>query len=148
LPREFTPECLVAKTTQKKTGKTIWLPLQPELIEALNASPRGRREYAVVTAYEKPFSAKSLTMQMRKWVKAAGLGPGHTLHGLRKTLGKRLAESRATTREIMAILGHDDIAYARTLHAGGRAKATRQVGDATAGEPEWRTAPANRQITT
>ena len=34
------------------------------------------------------------------------------LHGLRKTLGKMLAEAGATTRELMAILGHDDIAHA------------------------------------
>jgi integrase len=49
---------------------------------------------------------------MQDWTKAAGLPPGHTLHGLRKTLGKMLAEHGATTRQIMAILGHDDIAHA------------------------------------
>jgi len=49
---------------------------------------------------------------MQEWTRAAGLAPGHTLHGLRKTLGKMLAESGATTRELMAILGHDDIAHA------------------------------------
>ena len=38
--------------------------------------------------------------------------PGYTLHGLRKTLGKMLAESGATTRGIMSILGHDSIAHA------------------------------------
>jgi hypothetical protein len=33
-------------------------------------------------------------------------------HGLRKILGKMLAESGATTREIMSIFGHDSIAHA------------------------------------
>ena len=49
---------------------------------------------------------------MQDWTEKAGLDPGHTLHGLRKTLGKMLAEAGATTREIMAILGHDAIAHA------------------------------------
>jgi integrase len=31
------------------------------------------------------------------------------LHGLRKTLGKRIAESGGTTRQAMAALGHDTI---------------------------------------
>jgi integrase len=43
---------------------------------------------------------------------AAGIPPGHTLHGLRKTLGKALAEHGATTRELMDILGHDNIEHA------------------------------------
>jgi hypothetical protein len=34
------------------------------------------------------------------------------LHGLRKTLGKALAEHRATTRELMDMLGHDNIEHA------------------------------------
>jgi integrase len=34
------------------------------------------------------------------------------MHGLRKTLGKALAESGATTRELMDILGHTDIKHA------------------------------------
>jgi integrase len=51
-------------------------------------------------------------MRMMNWTKAAGLKPGCTLHGLRKTLGKLLAEEGATTRQIMDILGHKDIAHA------------------------------------
>ena len=43
---------------------------------------------------------------------AAGLPPGYSLHGLRKTLGKALAEHEATTRQLMDILGHDNMAHA------------------------------------
>jgi integrase len=49
---------------------------------------------------------------MRDWTKAAGMPPGYTLHGLRKTLGKALAEHGATTRQMMDVLGHDNIAHA------------------------------------
>jgi integrase len=49
---------------------------------------------------------------MIDWARAAGIGRGATIHGLRKTLGKLLAESGATTREPMDILGHDAIAHA------------------------------------
>jgi integrase len=49
---------------------------------------------------------------MADWTKSAGLPPGYTLHGLRKTLGKLLAEGGATTREIMDTLGHTDIQHA------------------------------------
>ncbi|HKU04905.1 MAG TPA: hypothetical protein VJR30_02450 [Bradyrhizobium sp.] len=44
------------------------------------------------------------TVRMRHCMKAA---PGHTLHGLRKTLGKALAE-QSTTRQLMGVLGHDN----------------------------------------
>lgn len=44
-------------------------------------------------------------------MRSAGL-EGTTLHGLRKTLRKLLAEQGATTRELMDVLGHDAIAHA------------------------------------
>tara|TARA_R110002020_G_scaffold198564_2_gene399721 strand:+ start:2193 stop:2363 length:171 start_codon:yes stop_codon:yes gene_type:complete len=37
---------------------------------------------------------------------------GCTIHGLRKTLGKTLAEAGASTRQLMETLGHDDIQHA------------------------------------
>ena len=104
-------EVAAGNVVQSKTGKALWIPMHPELAKALEATPR-RGEYVVITQYSKPFSAKALGMRMQDWTEQAGLAPGHTLHGLRKTLGKMLAEAGATTRELMAILGHDDIAHA------------------------------------
>jgi integrase len=77
----------------------------------LEATER-KGEYVVLTQWGKPFSVKALGMRMQGWTRAAGLAPGHTMHGLRKTLGKLLAENCATTREIMAVLGHDCIQHA------------------------------------
>jgi site-specific recombinase XerD len=59
---------------------------------------------------------------------------GCTLHGLRKSLGKMLAEGGATTRQLMEMLGHDDIEHAElysreaaqaTLAKDGMSKVTR-----------------------
>lgn len=96
---------------QGKTGRDLVLPVTPMLQEVL-AATNMCGPTVLTTAYGKPFSAKSLTGRMRDWTHAAGLPQGCTLHGLRKTLGKMLAESGATTRQIMDSLGHTDIAHA------------------------------------
>lgn len=96
---------------QKKTGKRLTIPIVPMLAEVLDGSPV-KGETVIVTAYGEPYTDKSITGRMREWTKAAGLPKGCTLHGLRKTLGRMLAESDASTRQIMDILGHDDIEHA------------------------------------
>lgn len=96
---------------QGKTGRELWLPILPALAEILAITPR-IGEMILVTQYGRPFSVKALGMRMQDWTRAAGLSPGVTMHGLRKTMGKMLAERRATTREIMDVLGHTDIQHA------------------------------------
>lgn len=87
------------------------LPITPFLASCLEAAER-KADTIVLTAYGKPFSIKSLTGKMARWTALAGLPPGCTLHGLRKTLGRILGESDATTRQLMEVLGHDNIANA------------------------------------
>ena len=58
------------------------------------------------------FPEKSLTGDMAHWTRLAGLQKGLTLHGLRKSLGVYLAEAEASTRQLMEVLGHDDIDHA------------------------------------
>ena len=96
---------------QKKTGREMTIPIVPMLAEVLDGSPR-RGETVIVTEYGNPFTDKSITGRMRAWTKSAGLPQGCTLHGLRKTLGRILAESDASTRQIMDVLGHEDIEHA------------------------------------
>lgn len=93
---------------QIKGGKTLRLLMLPMLEEALSPLPR-KTDTVLCTAYGKPFSEKSLTGKMADWTKAAGIGGGCTLHGLRKTLGKYLAEEGATSKQAAGILGHDDL---------------------------------------
>lgn len=96
---------------QGKTGKELFLPISAMLAEALDATER-RGDTVLMTAYGLPFSDKSLSHRMADWTAAAGTGKGFTIHGLRKTLGKMLAEGGASTRQIMETLGHDDIKHA------------------------------------
>jgi len=52
------------------------------------------------------FTAAGFYNSFTKWAEEAGLPPGRSPHGLRKGLGRRLAEAGATSSEIQAILGH------------------------------------------
>lgn len=96
---------------QEKTGKRLKLPVLPQLRHALKAGPHNG-EFVLGTERGAKRSAEGLTNDFGRWTARAGLDPGCTIHGLRKTLGKLLAESRATTRELMDALGHDAIAHA------------------------------------
>jgi len=96
---------------QVKGGKRIFVPISPMLAEILAVTPK-RGETVLLTENGAPHSAKALTNWMALWTAAAGIPPGHTLHGLRKTLGKLLAEGGASTRQLMEVLGHDDIEHA------------------------------------
>ena len=97
--------------TQVKTGRDLRLAITPMLQEAL-AQTDLSGPTILKTMYGEPFSPKSLTGRMRDWTKSAGLPEGCTLHGLRKTLGGMLADSGATTREIMDTLGHTNLKHA------------------------------------
>ena len=101
----------IARFTQKKTGKAMVLAIVPMLQEVLDKTPM-TGETVVQTAFGKPFSEKSLTGRFADWRAKAGLPADCKLHGLRKTLGKLLAEGGSTTRQIMDVLGHADIKHA------------------------------------
>lgn len=90
---------------QGKTGMALRLPVVPALRQALDAYPR-RHKIILVNAAGVPFSLGGLTMRMQSWTEEAGIAPGATIHGLRKTAGKLMAEGHATTREMMDVLGH------------------------------------------
>lgn len=123
------------RLTQQKTGKRLVLPILPVLREALDAAPR---HGALVLAVEdgSPRSAEGLTNDWLRWCRSAGL-TGTTLHGLRKTLGKLLAEQGATTRELMDVLGHDAIAHAE-LYSRGAEQETMAKAGFTKVEPRLR----------
>ena len=96
--------------TQQKTGKSLMLPVLPPLREALDAAPR-LGEFILTTPWGTPRALGTLTNDFHTWTTAAGL-KCCTMHGLRKTLGKILAEEGATTRELMEVLGHASIQHA------------------------------------
>lgn len=128
---------------QAKTGKRLVLPILPVLREALD-SAQHNGPTILHTEHGGPRSDEGLTNDWRRWCKSAGLD-GTRLHGLRKTLGKLLAEQGATTRELMDALGHDAIEhaalYSREAEQEAMAKeAFRKVGPrlkVVGGEPPW-----------
>jgi integrase len=99
------------------------IPILPPLASALEAASAGRSTY-LETAYASPRSANGLAHQFALWTAEAGLGAPDrhgrhlTLHGLRKALGRRLAEAGADPFTIMGWLGQESIrsaeVYTRT----------------------------------
>jgi enterobacteria phage integrase len=112
--------------TRSKTGVGIEISLHPELRRALDHAPRNHIT-VINTAFGKPFTAGGFSQFMRAAIKAAGLPVDCKPHGLRKTLGRRLADDGATAHEIMAVLGHTTLAEAERYtkeadrRRGGRA---------------------------
>jgi len=90
--------------TQDKTGKTLWLPAAPQLLEAIAAMPVTGTGVYLVTDYGKPYSKDGLGNKMRQWCDEAGL-PQCTAHGLRKAAARRVAETGGTNAQIKAVGG-------------------------------------------
>jgi integrase len=95
----------------RKRGKTMFLPLTPLLVAALAPLSRDT-ERVLVSRLGRTFSDNGLTQAMVDWARKAGIPEGYSMHGLRKSLGVKLAEADATTREIMEVLGHSSMEYA------------------------------------
>jgi integrase/recombinase XerD len=54
------------------------------------------------------FTSAGFGNKFREWCNEADL-PQCSSHGLRKAMATRLAENRATTQEIMSVLGHRSV---------------------------------------
>lgn len=106
--------------SQQKVDEQVSIPIAGDLAEALAQVPHEQSAF-VVNEYGKPYTAESFSNLFRRYRKEAGLTQG-SLHGLRKAMATRLAESDATDAQGMAVLGHTE---AKTF-AGYRAKANRK----------------------
>lgn len=73
--------------------------------EALDALPAAPIKHLVTNAYGKPFSVGGLGNRMRKWCNEAGM-KDRSLHGLRKAMSRRIAESNGTDAMGQAVTGH------------------------------------------
>ena len=83
------------------------IPVHPDLAATIEATPSNNLTF-LVTAYGKPFTPAGFGNRFRQWCNEAGL-PHCSAHGLRKATAARLAERGATTREIMAVTGHQTL---------------------------------------
>lgn len=99
------------KGRNRKGGRRLFLPVTPMLERELAPLSRDG-ETVLTTSRGGAYGDASLTMRMAEWCREAGIEPGYTMHGLRKALGVKLAEADASTRQLMEMLGHNNIAYA------------------------------------
>jgi integrase len=94
-----------------KTGVPVCVVITDRLQAALAEIPR-RHLTVINTTYGKPFTVDGFSRWMRDAITAAGLPLECQPHGLRKTLGRMLADLGCTTHEIMSALGHTTLAEA------------------------------------
>lgn len=95
-----------------KTGVQVDMSVSEDLQKALAAMPR-RHMCVLTTAWGRPFTVDGFSGFMRDAIRAAGISDlACRPHGLRKTLGRLLADSGASAHDIMAALGHTTLAEA------------------------------------
>lgn len=97
--------------SRHKTGVAVDMEVSDDLYAALAATPR-KHVCVITTEYGKPFTVDGFSGFMRDAISKAGLPLDCQPHGLRKTLGRMLADAGATAHDIMAALGHTTLAEA------------------------------------
>jgi enterobacteria phage integrase len=100
-----------ATYTRHKTGVAVEMAVAEELQKTLEATPR-KHVTVINTEYGKPYTVDGFSRFMRDAITAAGLPLDCQPHGLRKTLGRLMADAGCTAHEIMAALGHNTLAEA------------------------------------
>lgn len=89
--------------TRSKTGVAVDSGMQADLRAALNAMPR-THVTILNTEFGRPFTVNGFSGFMRDAITAAGLPLDCKPYGLRKTLGRLMADAGATAHDIMAAL--------------------------------------------
>jgi hypothetical protein len=79
----------------RKTGMPVQIALSADLRKALEATPRNHVT-VINTEFGKPFTVNGFSVFMRDAIRAAGLPLDCKPHGLRKTLGRLLADANVS----------------------------------------------------
>jgi enterobacteria phage integrase len=112
---------------RNKTGVGVDLGLHGELQTALDAAARDHITI-INTEFGQPFTVGGFSRFMRDAITAAALPLDCKPHGLRKTLGRRMADAGCSAHEIMAALGHTTLAEAeRYTREADRLRGGRQA---------------------
>jgi integrase len=94
----------VRMKTAQSTGIEVYIEVQPELRQIIDATPSGHLTF-LVQENGAPFTIDSFNKWFRKCCDEARL-PHCAFHGLRKACARRMAESGCTPHEIAAVTGH------------------------------------------
>lgn len=89
---------------QLKTGKTLRIPLHPNLARSIEATPTGHLAF-IVSSRGAPRTKDSFGNWFRAQCNAAAL-QGYAMHGLRKAASRRMAEIGLSNQLIKSITGH------------------------------------------
>lgn len=111
-----------------KNDSEAFIPLTDALRDAIDAMGPARHLTYLHTARGAARSPKALGGDFRQWCDAAGLPKHCSLHGLRKSGARRLAEAGASAKEIMAVTGHKTLSEVqRYVDAADKAKLAEQA---------------------
>jgi integrase len=106
---------------QRKTGRTVWIPIHETLASIIAETPASNLTF-VVTEHGRPYTTGSFGGWFRDQCRMAGLD-GCSAHGLRKAAARRLAEAGCSAHEIASITGHASLReIARYTEAADRRK--------------------------
>lgn len=94
------------RVKQAKGGAWVIIPAHKDLIALVDDMPADQMTF-ILTEYGKPFTRGGFTNWFGERATLAGLD-GLTPHGLRKAVGRRLAEAGCSEKQIAAVLGHTD----------------------------------------
>jgi integrase len=104
---------------RQKTGEEAIINIADgELPSILAATPLTGLSTFLVTDRGRPYSSNDLAEQFRAWCRQAALPEGLTIHGLRHSLGDRLAIGGASALQIACVLGHADARMAERYTKG------------------------------
>lgn len=81
---------------RQKKRTVVTIPVLPELMKILEASPTGDLTF-LVTEFGRPYTAAGFANTFREWCKEAGL-KDRSAHGVRKAAATYLADRGATAR--------------------------------------------------
>jgi enterobacteria phage integrase len=95
----------VIHITTQKTGAELDIPIHPDLLRSIKASP-AQGLTLIGSPDGRPMSALALSALVTRAVHAAGLPKECVPHGLRKSAMRRLAEHGSTSKEIASVSGH------------------------------------------
>jgi integrase len=98
----------VVHVRQSKTGKTLAIPVHPELRAALQATPADNMTF-LTSRHGKPFDPDAFTHWFKDKCQEAGLPARASFHGLRKAACRRLADLGLSALVIASISGHSSL---------------------------------------
>lgn len=108
------------KNRTKNGGKHMVSAVTGKFAIALSALTPEPGKTVLQNETGQPYSVKALSKRMQYWTKQAGLPPGHTMHGLRKSFAQMLLKSKVDILAIMHAMGHSSLAVTQVYLEGIR----------------------------